>query len=359
MAINFPSTPSNGDIHTTSEGTSYRYDSSVGAWVLVSITLLGISANTQIIFNDGGSANGSNGLTFNKVANTLFANTISVSKNVTAAFFIGDGSALTNLPGGVSGDLAFIHANQAFAKANTANNDAIAAFFRANQTYVHANTAHASANAGLATANASIVHANLAFFRANQAFAHANAAFITGNTAFAKANTANNDAISAFLTANISYAHANASFEKANSAGGSITIYDDSIDEIRYLVFANNTTGNLYSANVSSSRLSFNPSTGVLSATIFNSTSNIEKKENIVVVTDALRLLDNIHGVRFTWKDNGYPSLGVIAQDVEKVLPELVGNDKSVNYNGIIAVLIEAIKELRQEVSNLKAKYDV
>ena len=56
--------------------------------------------------------------------------------------------------------------------------------------------------------------------------------------------------------------------------------------------------------------------------------------------------------MRFDWKDSGESSLGVIAQDLEKVLPELVSETdgvKSVNYNGIIGVLIQAIKELNQK----------
>ena len=46
----------------------------------------------------------------------------------------------------------------------------------------------------------------------------------------------------------------------------------------------------------------------------------------------------------------------MIAQELEEVLPELVktGENKSVNYNGIIGVLIEAIKELKSEVEELK-----
>jgi hypothetical protein len=46
----------------------------------------------------------------------------------------------------------------------------------------------------------------------------------------------------------------------------------------------------------------------------------------------------------------------VIAQELEEVLPELVGDGevKSVNYSGIIGVLIEAIKELRKEIEDLK-----
>jgi hypothetical protein len=60
--------------------------------------------------------------------------------------------------------------------------------------------------------------------------------------------------------------------------------------------------------------------------------------------------------LRFDWKESGLPSYGVIAQELQEVLPELVhGNDpKTVNYNGIIGVLIEAIKELKAEVEELK-----
>ena len=50
--------------------------------------------------------------------------------------------------------------------------------------------------------------------------------------------------------------------------------------------------------------------------------------------------------------------MGVIAQQVEEVLPELINNSssyKAVNYNGLIAVLIESIKELKKEIEQLKS----
>ena len=100
--------------------------------------------------------------------------------------------------------------------------------------------------------------------------------------------------------------------------------------------------------------------TGVVTATDFNSTSDISQKENIHKIENSLDILSEIDGVRFTWKETQKPSLGVIAQDVEEVLPELVGHGdiKSVNYNGLIGVLIEAVKELQQEVIELKQKLD-
>jgi hypothetical protein len=97
--------------------------------------------------------------------------------------------------------------------------------------------------------------------------------------------------------------------------------------------------------------------TGVTTSTDFNSTSDINLKTNIQQIDDSLAKVIQIRGVTFDWKDSNRSSAGVIAQEVEKVLPELVnGNSpKTVNYNGIIAVLIEAVKELKKEIEELKS----
>jgi hypothetical protein len=96
--------------------------------------------------------------------------------------------------------------------------------------------------------------------------------------------------------------------------------------------------------------------TGDIAAANFNSTSDINLKENIRPIENPLNKVLQLNGVEFDWKDNQQSSIGVIAQEVEKVFPELVkqGEVKSVNYNGIIGVLIEAIKELKAEVEELK-----
>jgi hypothetical protein len=137
--------------------------------------------------------------------------------------------------------------------------------------------------------------------------------------------------------------------------GGSVTITDQSsVTPLQYITFTTTTSGTASSINVASTKLTFNVDTGTLSSTVFNSTSDINKKTNITQITDAVTLVNLLNGVRFDWKDNGLPSLGVIAQEVEKVLPELVGDEKSVNYNGLIAVLIEAVKDLSKQVEELK-----
>jgi hypothetical protein len=68
-------------------------------------------------------------------------------------------------------------------------------------------------------------------------------------------------------------------------------------------------------------------------------------------------LLQNITGVNFAWKDNGRPSSGLIAQEVEKIIPILVNQIqgfKTVNYNGIIGLLVEAVKKLSDKISELE-----
>ena len=53
---------------------------------------------------------------------------------------------------------------------------------------------------------------------------------------------------------------------------------------------------------------------------------------------------------------NGKPSIGLIAQEVEKVFPELVEGDKfkSINYDGLIDILVECVKDLQAQINSLK-----
>ena len=122
-----------------------------------------------------------------------------------------------------------------------------------------------------------------------------------------------------------------------------------------YPTFVSGTSGNL-EQTVSSTKLTFNPSTGTLTCIDLNTTSDLNLKENIKTVENSLNTLTQLRGVSFDWKETGKSSYGVIAQELEEILPDLVTNGevKTVNYNGIIGVLIEAIKELKTEVEELK-----
>ena len=93
----------------------------------------------------------------------------------------------------------------------------------------------------------------------------------------------------------------------------------------------------------------------------YDSLYDAKLKENIVPLTGALHNLGSISGVSYTWKSSGEASIGVIAQEVQAVYPELVtegGESLSVNYNGLIGVLIESVKELSAKVEDLQRQLD-
>ena len=87
-------------------------------------------------------------------------------------------------------------------------------------------------------------------------------------------------------------------------------------------------------------------------------------KDNIQTIPDALDKVTQLRGVEFDRNDiEGNPhQIGVIAQEVEKVIPEVVMTHedgiKSVAYGNLVGVLIEAIKELKEEVNELKARLE-
>lgn len=96
---------------------------------------------------------------------------------------------------------------------------------------------------------------------------------------------------------------------------------------------------------------------GTITCVDINSTSDINLKENIHSINNPLDKVMQINGVAFNWKVTKETAIGVIAQDVEEVIPELVkisGDTKVVNYNGLVGVLIEAIKEQQRQIEELK-----
>ena len=144
------------------------------------------------------------------------------------------------------------------------------------------------------------------------------------------------------------------------SGGGSISITNDvntNSDTFFPLLSNNATSGTLSTANTSNTKLFFNANTGTLSATNFNSLSDETLKINVVAVSDPIQVVNQIEGVEFNWKDNGKKSAGFIAQEIEKILPHLVDtgvNGKTVNYQGIIAYLVEAVKDLNARLEKIE-----
>lgn len=100
--------------------------------------------------------------------------------------------------------------------------------------------------------------------------------------------------------------------------------------------------------------------TGSVTGGSFLYSSDLRLKQNILPITGALNKVQNLNGVAFTWRKNGIKDIGIVAQDVEKVLPEIVKTDangmKSVEYGNLIAVLIEAVKEQQKQIEDLKQR---
>ena len=110
--------------------------------------------------------------------------------------------------------------------------------------------------------------------------------------------------------------------------------------------------------------------TGEIRAT----TSDQRLKTNIQTITSSLNIVNSLHGVTFNWTsendlefkigpEQSGIQIGLIAQEVEQVLPEVVKPNgvkdyKTVEYDKIVAVLIEAIKEQQQQIDNLQQQID-
>jgi len=99
---------------------------------------------------------------------------------------------------------------------------------------------------------------------------------------------------------------------------------------------------------------------GTINAANFNTTSDATLKTNVETLTGSLDAVKSLRGVSFDWLESGGSEIGVIAQEVEAVLPDVVStNDegiKSVKYGNMVAVLIEAIKEQQLRIEALEAK---
>jgi hypothetical protein len=99
---------------------------------------------------------------------------------------------------------------------------------------------------------------------------------------------------------------------------------------------------------------------GTITATAFTETSSIALKENVNPISNGLSSVLSLSGVTYDRKDGSYKKeAGLIAEDVYKVLPNLVslnkdGNPEGINYTKLTAYLIEAVKELKTELDSLK-----
>ena len=127
-----------------------------------------------------------------------------------------------------------------------------------------------------------------------------------------------------------------------------------------------NTTGSLdfhsYQRNVQMRMDNSGNLTCAGNVTAYSDPSDRKLKENIETIPDAVEKVKALNGVTFNYKKDGNRSTGLIAQDVQEVLPEAVYESKdldgneflALNYGNTVGLLVEAIKEQQSEIDALK-----
>jgi hypothetical protein len=150
------------------------------------------------------------------------------------------------------------------------------------------------------------------------------------------------------------------------SSGSTTDIYDGNAHD--YIHYDADVGIRFYSANAEDMRLEDDGDLHVDADVIaFSTTISDERlKENITPIQNALSKVNQLHGMTFTYTPDGKESAGLIAQDVEKVLPSAVSEKKLplkkddgqkykvLEYNQTIGLLVESIKELTAKVEKLE-----
>lgn len=126
-----------------------------------------------------------------------------------------------------------------------------------------------------------------------------------------------------------------------------------------FIFFSPASSGGVTAARVSTSNLTFQPSTGTFTATALVESSSIELKENVLPIDNALDSILKLEGVIYDRKDGSKKGeAGLIAESVDEVLPNLVTKDNTgkpigINYTKLTAYLIESIKTLKGKIDQL------
>jgi len=98
---------------------------------------------------------------------------------------------------------------------------------------------------------------------------------------------------------------------------------------------------------------------GTMSATSIVETSSIRFKENVKPIENAFEKVSQLQGVTYDWKKSGKSDIGFIAEEVDKVIPELVeksedGTVEGMNYSKLTSMLVEVVKDQQKQIDELK-----
>ena len=101
---------------------------------------------------------------------------------------------------------------------------------------------------------------------------------------------------------------------------------------------------------------------GNICADNYCSISSRRWKTDIQPIEDALEKVQQLRGVSYVWKEDGKPNIGLIAEEVAEVIPEVVsfeenGQDaRAIDYSRLVAVLIEGMKEQQNKIADLEGR---
>ena len=153
---------------------------------------------------------------------------------------------------------------------------------------------------------------------------------------------------------------------------GGTGIFSNTSTSIAEGIYFQNSTDKTFFYNQGVARGEIDGSGNMIMAgniTAFGTVSDIKLKKDIKVIENPIKKIKNLKGVTFTYKKNGEKSTGLIAQDLEKVLPEAVYKTHEIDLNGdsedehlairygnTVGLLVEAIKELEARVKELENK---
>ena len=143
-------------------------------------------------------------------------------------------------------------------------------------------------------------------------------------------------------------------------AAAGATLADDTSTSTLYPVMATSATGSLTAGKTTATKFTFNASSGTLTVTSLTESSSITLKENVSPINNALDAILKLVGVTYDRRDGSSKGeAGLIAEEVNKIIPNIVskdkdGNPEGIHYTKLTAYLVESIKSLKDEIDQLK-----
>jgi hypothetical protein len=139
-----------------------------------------------------------------------------------------------------------------------------------------------------------------------------------------------------------------------------------------YIGYGNSSSGTtrIYGGGSTGNNVTIDASGNLVASGNVTAYSDRKLKTNIQTIKNALKTISKLRGVTFDWIESGQKSVGMIAQEVEEIIPELITESevkgpedkeptdviKSLDYSKMVAILIEAIKEQQERIEALEEK---